>query len=112
MSERKLRNRKRRASKGRAIRVSTIVYAHLDKARRGRSWDAYLRKLFGLPDRAGNNQPLIEGCLEATTGIFVLRLAGATWPEVEETAWKIAHRAAMKQKSKRTQAPIRMRELA
>lgn len=112
VSERKLVNRKKRFSKGRAVRVSDLVYETLDKQRRGKSWDVLFRKLLGLPDRAGNPQTLVEGMLEATTGMFLLKLPGATWSELEETAYKIAHKAAERKRSKRIEKPLRMRELA
>lgn len=111
MAERKLPARKRKFSKGSAIRVSDLVYANLDKGRRGRSWDSFFRKLFGLPDRLGNEQPLCEGMLETTTGLFLLKLPGTTWNELEETAYKAAHNAAAQKQSKRIEKPLRMREV-
>ncbi len=117
MAERKLPSRRRRASKGEAIRVSDLVYAELDQARRlglnkhkMRSWDAQLRRMLGLPDRQGRPQPLIEGMLEVHSGMFILRLKGATWLEVEEAAFKLADSVARRKKLNPVQ-PIRMREL-
>jgi hypothetical protein len=111
VAERKLRNRKKRFSKGKAIRVSDLVYATLDIHRRARSWDWMLRRMLGLPDRAGNAQPLLEGYLEVTTGQFFLRAPGEDWEEAEMNANELAIRIAAKQRSKRVLRPIRMREL-
>lgn len=107
--ERKLRNRKRRASKGRAIRASDLVYDTLDSARRGRSWDALLRRMLGLPDRAGNPQPLVEGVLEVHSGAFLLR-GESSWKQVEEQATKMAVRIAQN-KNVRCELPVKMREV-
>lgn len=110
MGERKLVSRKRRAPKGKAIRVSNLVYETLDRVRHGRSWDCAMRRMLGLPDRAGKPQPLVEGMLEVITGMFVLKLNSATWTEVEDTTYKLADYAA-KRKKLRAETPIRMREL-
>ena len=109
MAEKKLRNRKRIFTKGKAIRVSDFVYEKLGKGRGRISWDCWLRKLHGLPDRDGRAQRLIEGMVEVTTGMFLLKLDSASWDELEETAWKLAHKAAAKRKT-RVEAPIRLRE--
>lgn len=107
--ERKLRNRRRRAGKGKIVRLSTLVYEVLDKRRNGRPWDCMMRHLFGLPDREGREQTLVEGMLEVHTGMLVLKLPDATWLDTEEIANKIAeHVSAQKQVPK--QRPIRMRE--
>jgi len=111
MSERKLASRKRKFSKGHAIRVSDAVYAVLDKQRHGKSWDGMFRRMLGLPDRKGITQPLVEGMLETTTGLFVLKLGDTTWPELEETAFKLAASIAEKRKLRAAQTPLRMREL-
>lgn len=111
MSERKLGNRKRRASKGKAIRVSNLVYETLDMSRRQRSWDCMFRRMLGLPDRAGRNQALVEGMLETTTGLFLLKLEQTAWPELEETAFKMAEAARRRNKQPTVSAPLRMREL-
>jgi hypothetical protein len=111
VSERKLKSRKRRFSKGRRIAISDFTFAELSKQLHGRSWDAFMRRMFGLPDRKGREQQLVEGMLEVTTGTFILRLADTTWEEVELTANKFAEVAARK-KQLRTYAPaIRMREV-
>lgn len=110
MSERKLKNRRRRAPKGRLIRVSNIVYETLDGQRRSKSWDALMRRMLGLPDRAGNPQPLAEGMLELHSGVFLLKLPDATWREVSEVANKMAERIAAKKKV-RLEVPVRMREI-
>jgi len=108
-AERVLPVRRKRANKGRAIRVSMLVHDTLDRRRAGRSWDAFFRNMLGLPDRAGNERPLVEGMLEAQTGVFVLKLNDASWVEVEEVAYKLADRVA-KQKKRSPMKPIRMRE--
>ena len=109
-TQRKLPNRRKKPCPGRAIRVSKLVYEMLDKSRRGRSWDCLFRRMLGLPDRYGVEQPLIEGMLEVHTGMLILKLANASWLEVEETAFKAADRIAAKLHVKR-QAPIPMRKL-
>lgn len=115
-AERKLINRKRKFSKGQLLRVSDAVYAALNikrvghTQRTGRSLDATLRRMLGLPDRNGRPQPLIEGMLETTTGLFILKL-GATWGEVEETTYKLAHAVAQKRKMRAISPPVRMREI-
>lgn len=116
MAERKLKSRKRRFSKGKRIAISDLVYAQLDSARRiGRpkplSWDAYLRRVVGLQDRKGRKQGLVEGMLETTTGLFVLRLNDTAWSEVEEVAFKLATEMARKTQRKTISPPIKMREL-
>ena len=110
MSERKLKNRRRRAPKGKLIRVSNLVYETLDGQRRSRSWDALMRRMLGLPDRAGNPQPVAEGMLEVHSGVFLLKLPDATWREVESVAVKMAERIASKKKV-RLELPVKMREI-
>lgn len=112
MAERKLKSRRRKkASKGKSIRVSDLVYSTLDKIRKGRSWDSLFRKLFGFPDRAGNEQPLVEGILETMTGQFFLKLPGITWEQLEEDAFEIAIITAAKRGAKRVSKPLRMKEI-
>jgi hypothetical protein len=116
MSERKLKSRKRKFSKGKRIAISDLVYAQLDSARRtGRprplSWDAYLRRICGFPNRKGQSQALVEGMLETTTGLFVLRLNGTTWSDVEEVAFKLATEMARKNNRRTISQPLKMREL-
>lgn len=110
--ERKLPSRrKRRKYKGRTLRVSCFLYDELDRLRRGKSWDALLRKVFGLPDRTGNEQPLVEGMLETMTGTFLLRIDGKDWSQLEEDAYELAIITAAKRAVKRVSKPLRMREL-
>lgn len=111
MGERKLPARRKRASKGRVIRISTLVYETLDQIRRNKSWDSMFRKVFGLPDRQGNEQRLIEGMLETTTGKFFLRDLNTTWEQLEQDTYEIAITEAAKKKSKSICKPLRMREL-
>lgn len=112
MSERKLPSRKRKFSKGRAIRVSDLVYDTLNVQRYGRSWDTMLRRTLGLPDRRGNAQPLVEGMLEVLTGTFILKLNGTTWEELEQTTARLAVHAARKwQKPTDPPPALRMREI-
>jgi len=108
--ERKLKNRRRRAPKGKAIRVSNLVYDTLNGQRNRRSWDAYMRRMLGLPDRKGNPQPVAEGMLELHSGVFLLKLPDAKWREVEEVAIKMAERVALKKKV-RLELPVKMREI-
>lgn len=111
MAERKLSNRRKRSDKGEVIRVSRLVYEALNSARRARSWDSYFRRMFGFPDRNGNEQTLIEGMLEVQTGTFVIKCDDATWAEVEELVYKLAWKRAEQLKSKRIEKPLKMREL-
>lgn len=111
MSERKLKNRKRRSPKGRIVRLSNAVFDALDKQRRGRSWDAMFRRMLGLPDRNGKVQPLIEGVLETMTGKFFLRLPEIPFVELERAAYEIAFLTAAREKTQKVSAPIKMREL-
>lgn len=111
MKERKLKSRRKRASKGKAIRVSDMVCTALDKARKGKSWDSLLRKMLGLPDKFGNEQILIEGILEVMTGKFILKSPNTSWDKLEEDAYEIAILTAAKLKSKRVGRPLKMREL-
>lgn len=115
MSERKLPTRRRKFSKGKAIRISDLVYDTLDAGRarskhRPYSWDSLLRRMLGLPDRSGRTQPLVEGILETTTGMFVLKMQNVTWDEIEELAYKVAHTAMMRKKAKAISPPIKLRE--
>jgi len=51
--------RQAREKYGKAVRISKDVKTYLEKRQRGtESYDATLRRLFGLPDRKGNAQPL------------------------------------------------------
>lgn len=110
-AERKLKTRRRRASKGRHFRVSDLVYGVLDRERRGRSWDCFMRDLFGLPDRSGAERPLIEGMLEVHSGTFILKAPGVPWPEAEAIAARIAATLAKKPKLGKWDLPVRMREV-
>ena len=111
MGERKLPSRKKRASKGHAIRVSDAVYDALDVQRKKRSWDWLFRRMLGLPDRAGNAQPLIEGMVEVLTGQFFLRVPDKQWEDLETDAYETAIITAAKKKLKRVPRPLKMREL-
>lgn len=106
MSERKLKARKRsrRAVTGKPVRLSNLMLNYLAPRMKGlRSYDAYLRKAFGLPDWRGNKQPLVEGYLEVTTGKFYVVEAEANGAAVVE---------AVKRKTKKVNKPLRMREIA
>lgn len=106
------RVKRRKASKGRHFRVSDLVYATLDKQRHGRSWDAALRVMLGLPDRAGRPQPLVEGVLEVHTGTFILKASPeVSWEETEEIALRLAKRAEFKKLLRYTDKPVRLREV-
>lgn len=109
--ERKLRNRKKKASLGRVIRVSDPVYETLNVQRRGRSWDWLMRRLLGLPDRAGNEQRLVEGVLEVLTGKFFLKEPSIAWGSVEQDAYEVGFVAAAKQNRKYVPKPIKLKEL-
>lgn len=111
MAVRKLPNRRKRATKGRVIRISDQVYKVLDEQRKRKSWDSFIRKLLGLEDRQGNSQRLIEGMVETVTGKFILKDDHITWEKLEEKAYEIGILAAAKMKLKRIDKPLRMREL-
>ena len=106
VSERALPSRRRkRSDPGKPIRVSTVVFNELDKSRGELSWDFFFRRMLGLPTRKGKEQPLIEGVLEAHSGLLILRVSGMSWRNVEELAKKIAS------KHSKPQPPVRMREI-
>lgn len=109
--ERKLKNRRRYAGKGRAIRISMTVYDALNEQRKDRSWDAFFRAVFGLPDRKGYANTCAEGMLETTTGMFLLKMPGTSWDKLEETAYKLAHKMAEKKRTGKVSYPLRMREV-
>lgn len=45
--------------KGKVVKLSAFLAAHITKmGQKGESYDAILRKAFGLPDRRDNEQPL------------------------------------------------------
>lgn len=111
MAARKLAGRRKRASKGRIIRISDLVYETLNAERHSRSWDSFLRKMLGLYDRAGREQPLIEGMLDTVTGRFFLRGVDVDWQELENKAYESAILAAATMKIKRISKPLRMREI-
>lgn len=101
-----LPNRRKRASKGRLIRVSDEVFNLLHKKRarfsKRMSWDCLLRRMFGLPTRKGDPQPLVEGWLEVNTGQFYLDEAEARGASVV---------AAARAKTKKCKQPLRMKEV-
>ena len=118
MAERALPVRKRRFGKGREIRLSTLVFDALDAERRRgvkadklRSWDSFMRRFLGLPDRVGRTQPLIEGMLETTTGIFILRMNDVPWSELEQTTFRLADAVARRKKMRTPSTPIKMRQI-
>ncbi len=103
MAEKVLRSRRRRkASKGRVLRVSDDVFAYLNRKRAKRSFDCLFRTLLGLPDREGIPQPLLEGWLEITSGRFFFNAAEARGEAVM---------AAARAKSKSVNKPLKMREV-
>lgn len=99
--EKVLRNRSKRASKGRNIRVSDAVFKFLNKSRGKRSWDVHLRILFGLPDRAGTLQNLVIGFIDVATGKFFFD---------EKDAYEVAILEAARNKH-RVHRPLRVREI-
>lgn len=111
MAERKLPARRRRASKGREIRISDLVYKTLNEHRGEQSWDALMRKVLGLPNRRGICKILLEGILEPMTGKFFLRPPDVPWSEVEMDAREVGIGEAVKRKTRKVAAPLRMREL-
>ena len=109
--ERKLPSRKKKFPKGHAIRISDFLFKILDKSRNRKSWDTFFRIQFGLPDKNGVAQPLIEGILETLSGKFILKMPEAKWEKLIEDAYEVAFFAAAKRKVKRVPKPIRLREL-
>ncbi len=114
MAEKLLKNRKRKkASKGKPIRLSDLVLGVLDKQRQNNtklSYDAYLRKLLGLPKRGneaqwiedGRPMYVLEGWVEVNTQKFYLDEADANGAAVLEAA---------KRKRKKFDKPVRVREV-
>lgn len=96
------RKRKRKPNFGHRIAISDEVHAFLEKKRQGKSWDAWLRKAFGLPKRNGDKQPIIEGYVETTTGRFFLD---------EQDAYEVAIMSAAKAGTKKVNKPMKVREI-
>jgi hypothetical protein len=109
-SERVLPTRKRKLKQG-LIRVSPLVWKTLDRGRGKISWDDWLRYLLGLPDKKGYEQRCVEGMLETTTGLFILKLPDSTWEEIEVLMHKVSAQVAFNKNLSRPNKPIRMREL-
>lgn len=111
---RKLRRRKtkrKRRVTGRAVRLSNELLAVIEPRRKqNRSYDALFRKILGLPAWDGTPQPLLEGCLEVTAGRFFIKTG--TWDDVEADANGAAVSAAVRNKTRKVNKPIRMREIA
>lgn len=101
-----LPNRRKFASKGRPVRLSDDIYNLLDKKRsrftKRLSFDCLLRRVFGLPNRRGEPQPLVEGWLEVNSGKFYLDEADARGAAVIEAA---------RARTKKVKRPLRMREV-
>ena len=109
-SERKLPNRRRRL-KGKIIRVSHDVWKTLDRGRGKTSWDNWLRYVMGLPDKKGFEQRCVEGMLETTTGLFILKLPETSWEALDLLMHKVAAQIAFNKNLKQPSKPIRMREI-
>ena len=111
----KLRNRKRTTPYNRAVKLSSELLRHIEPQRKSlRSYDAYFRRVLGLPDWQGNPNTLIEGCLVPDTGHFFLKTS--TWDKCEEAAYEEAIRFTAERnfrsgKKYQPTKPIRMREL-
>lgn len=95
------------------IRVSDLVLATLDRRRLNNqklSYDAYMRQVLGLPTRrveadwlaAGRPQLLLEGWIEVNTQRFYLSQAEANGAMVV---------AAARRRTKKTDKPVRVREV-
>jgi hypothetical protein len=65
--------------------------------------------MLGLDDWRGNPQPLVEGCLEPTTGRFFIK--HKDWDQAEEDAYEVAILEAAKKKTRKVNKPIRLREI-
>lgn len=74
-------------SKGAVIRISHEVADHLG-ARKGpkRNWDAFLRRMLGLPSRNGTAQPLLEVWILPRSGLHFPTKAQARGGAVMESA--------------------------
>lgn len=99
------RKKRKKASKGKAIRISDEVHNFLiQKKNNGRtqSWDCFFRSVFGLPKRNGDSQKLLEGWLEQNSGQFYLKMAEANGASVVE-AVKAGRKTPIK--------PMKMREV-
>jgi len=69
-----------------------------------------MRKVLGIPDRAGNEQRLVEGVLEVLTGKFFLKEPTIAWGKVEQQAYETGFIAAAKQRRKYVPKPIKLKE--
>lgn len=111
----KHKKRRKREPKGRAVRLSNELLAFIEPKRKSlRSYDAFFRKVFGLPAWDGTEQPLLEGCLETTTGRFFLKTEN--WDQAEKDAYEVSITEAAKHKvltgkPRVPNKPIRMREI-
>ena len=102
---------RRRISKNQTVRVSREFIRLVAGRRRSRPWDVWLRIAFGLPDRWGRPQPSTEGMLETTTGIFIVKLHGTSWEELEQMVYRAAEQLARKKGLKNPCTPVRMQEI-
>jgi len=115
--ERKLASRRRKVSLGRVIRVSDAVYDLLNASRGKLSWDCIMRRTLGLPDRYGTHCRLIEGMLEPTSGMLILRLNGVSWEELEQVVQRLTLLSQYRRPTMRGDVvpaslrPVRMREI-
>jgi len=95
-------NKEPKKQKGKVIRVSELTYGLLAKKRQSKmSWDALLRRQFGLPDKRGNPQPLGEW--------YVLPEAMQVFDSLPK-AKGAAVLNAVKSKSGRAERPLKVRE--
>lgn len=105
----KVRKRKRKFNRdfpGHVIRVSDDVWRMLRAEREepSESIDSVLRRLFGMPDRRGCPQPLLEVWLE--------QYSGQTFADEADAKGAAAIQAARRKRRNISQHPIKLREIA
>lgn len=102
-SETKLKRGKRlwKNPGGKVERISADVLAHLEGKRRPKeSFDAFLRRLLGLPNRKGVRPQLLEAWV----------LPSLCFPSEAKAKGHAVMQAAWQGKSSRPEKPVRVRE--
>lgn len=90
--------------KSKPVRLSGIVLAHINSLRSKHSYDVFLRKHFGLPDKRGKAQPLRE--------YFIIPNGDSPFVCLEEPdARGLAVQIAVQKKTKKVERVLKVREL-
>lgn len=94
----------RRVRTGKVVRLSRLILAYVESRKRGReSLDGTLRRVFGLPDRKGSEQPLRTYFILDNGGRPLVRYS-------EEEARGEAVIQAVKRGDRTYEKPIKVRE--